>query len=63
MTRINLIGGGVVLAALGLFWAGRENSHGLSAFWEHWWCPLPIVAVFLGLMLVIAARGTHSTRG
>jgi hypothetical protein len=35
------------VVVVGVFWAGRESSHGLSAFSDHWWCPIP-----LGLMLV-----------
>jgi hypothetical protein len=27
---------------LGVFWAGRESAHGLTALWEHWWCPIPL---------------------
>jgi hypothetical protein len=41
---------------LGLFWAGRESSHGLAAFWEHWWCPLPLAAIVIGLSALITAR-------
>ncbi|HUB71448.1 MAG TPA: hypothetical protein VL984_13595 [Acidimicrobiales bacterium] len=39
---------GLVLFVLGVFWAGRESTHGLSAFTDHWWCPLPLVAVLIG---------------
>jgi hypothetical protein len=49
---------GLVLGILGLFWAGRESSHGLSAFWEHWWCPLPLAAIFVGVLLSLAGRVT-----
>lgn len=27
---------------------GRERSHGLGAFSEHWWCPIPLVLIALG---------------
>jgi uncharacterized protein (TIGR03382 family) len=48
MRRIgSLVGAFLVLA--GMFWFGRESSHGLAALWEHWWCPIPIVAVLVGL--------------
>jgi len=49
---------GVTLLLLGLFWSGRESSHGLGAFWEHWWCPIPLVAILLGLLVVVAERLT-----
>jgi hypothetical protein len=49
-----LVGGLLIL--LGLFWAGRESDHGLGAFWEHWWCPLPLVAIVLGLVSVVTTR-------
>jgi hypothetical protein len=49
-----------VLVLLGVFWAGRESSHGLTAFWEHWWCPIPLVMVLVGVLLGVAA--TISTR-
>ena len=41
---------GVFLVLTGIFWSGRESSHGLSALWEHWWCPIPIVAIVVGLV-------------
>jgi hypothetical protein len=49
---------GALLVVLGVFWAGRESSHGngLSAFWEHWWCAVPLVVIVLGVASVIAAR-------
>jgi hypothetical protein len=47
---------GVVLVVLGLFWTGRESDHGLSALWEHWWCPLPLAAILLGVMAAFAER-------
>ena len=55
MPRVSLALG-LALGALGLFWAGRESSHGLSAFSEHWWCPIPLVAIFLGVLLTVAGR-------
>jgi hypothetical protein len=51
---------GAVLVLLGVFWAGRETDHGLTALWEHWWCPLPLVAILLGLMALLAERVTRS---
>jgi hypothetical protein len=47
---------GAVVLLLGIFWAGRESTHGLAAFWEHWWCPIPLVFVLLGLAAVIVTR-------
>jgi hypothetical protein len=47
---------GAVIALLGIFWAGRESTHGLAAFWEHWWCPIPLVAIVLGFASVITVR-------
>ena len=47
---------GAVLVVLGVFWAGRESDHGLTAFWEHWWCPIPLVVIVLGAASVITAR-------
>jgi hypothetical protein len=47
---------GAVFLVLGVFWAGRESGHGLTAFWEHWWCPIPLVLILLGLAGVLAAR-------
>jgi hypothetical protein len=52
MRRIGQVVGALVLL-LGIFWAGRESSHGLGAFWEHWWCPIPLVAIVLGLATVL----------
>lgn len=52
MRRVGQAVGAVVLLA-GIFWAGRESTHGVTAFWEHWWCPIPLVFVLLGLVAVI----------
>jgi hypothetical protein len=55
MTRVmRVLGAGFVM--LGLFWTGRESGHGLSALWEHWWCPLPLVAILLGVVAVLLER-------
>jgi len=40
---------GAILVLVGVFWAGRESSHGFGALWEHWWCPTPIAAIVVGL--------------
>ncbi|MGZ4287241.1 MAG: hypothetical protein ACXVH3_27410 [Solirubrobacteraceae bacterium] len=41
---------GTFLVLVGIFWSGRESAHGFGALWEHWWCPLPIVAIVVGLV-------------
>lgn len=46
----------LALAVAGVFWTGRESSHGLHALWEHWWCPLPLVGIAVGLALVLLMR-------
>ena len=60
MRRISLVVGAVFLL-LGVFWAGRESGHGLTAFWEHWWCPIPLVLILLGLAAVVAGRRPSPT--
>jgi hypothetical protein len=55
MRRIGQIVGAVFLV-LGVFWAGRVSAHGLTAFWDHWWCPIPLVLILLGLAAVLVAR-------
>jgi hypothetical protein len=47
---------GVVFVVLGIFWTGRESSSGLTALWEHWWCPIPLAAIVLGAASVIALQ-------
>jgi hypothetical protein len=48
---------GVALVVLGAFWTGRESGHGsVSVFWEHWWCPLPLAIIVLGVASLIASR-------
>jgi hypothetical protein len=48
---------GVFLLLVGVFWTGRESTRGgLSVFWEHWWCPLPLVIIVLGLASLAASR-------
>jgi len=55
MRRIGqIVGAAFVL--LGAFWAGRESTHGLAAFWEHWWCPVPLVLILLGLAAALVTR-------
>jgi hypothetical protein len=46
------------LLLVGIFWSGRESTHGFGAFWEHWWCPIPLVAIVVGLAttLLVARR-------
>jgi hypothetical protein len=48
--------GGVVLMLLGVFWAGRESTHGLAAFWEHWWCPIPLAVIVIGVASLVTAQ-------
>lgn len=48
---------GALLLLLGVFWTGRESSHGVAALWEHWWCPIPLIASAIGVAGVLAARG------
>lgn len=49
----------LLVLVLGVFWGGRESTHGLTAFWEHWWCPIPIALVVLGAAgLVVGASPT-----
>jgi hypothetical protein len=47
---------GALLLVLGIFWTGRESTHGLTAFWEHWWCPVPLALTLLGVVVVITTR-------
>jgi hypothetical protein len=53
---------GALLVLTGMFWSGRESTHGISALWEHWWCPVPIVAIVVGLLTAwLLARSTTET--
>ncbi len=45
-----------LLVLLGLFCSGRESTHGLAAFGDHWWCPLPLAAIAVGVVALIMAR-------
>jgi divalent metal cation (Fe/Co/Zn/Cd) transporter len=53
-----------VLVLVGVFWTGRESGHGIGALWEHWWCPLPLVAIVVGALVagsaVFGARRSSS---
>jgi hypothetical protein len=44
---------GAVFLVLGVFWTGRVSDHGLTAFWEHWWCPIPLALILIGLAAVL----------
>lgn len=56
-----VIGAAVLL--LGVFWTGRESSYGLTAFWEHWWCPVPLALILAGLGGLLISRRTSSAVG
>jgi hypothetical protein len=60
MRRSGQIAGAVVLL-LGVFWAGRETAHGLTAFWDHWWCPIPLALILLGLAALAATLRSSRT--
>jgi hypothetical protein len=51
---------GQVAGGLFLVWASSgpagKSTHGLTAFWEHWWCPIPLALTLLGLVIVITTR-------
>jgi len=53
---------GTFLVLAGVFWSGRESTHGVGALWEHWWCPIPVVAIVVGLATawLIARRATQA---
>jgi hypothetical protein len=34
----------------GVFWLGRESTHGVHAFYEHWWCVGPFLLVGIALV-------------
>ncbi|HZO79910.1 MAG TPA: hypothetical protein VFB39_17885 [Solirubrobacteraceae bacterium] len=51
-----------LLVLAGMFWSGRESSHGFDALWEHWWCPIPIVAIVVGIATAwLLARSSSQT--
>jgi hypothetical protein len=56
VTRLTAQVAGGLFAVLGIFWTGRESTHGLTAFWEHWWCPIPLALTVAGVVMVITAR-------
>ena len=60
MRRTGQVAGAVVLL-LGVFWAGRETAHGLGAFWDHWWCPIPLALILLGLAALLVTRRPSPT--
>lgn len=48
--------GRAALVLLGVFGVGFENSHGVHALYEHWWCVTPLVVIALGVTSVATAR-------
>ncbi len=53
---------GTLFVLLGIFWSGRESAHGFGALWEHWWCPLPVAAIVVGLVTGwLVARSPRQT--
>lgn len=63
VTRRTVQGVGGLFLVLGIFWTGRESAHGLTAFWEHWWCPIPPALTVLGLVMVITIRRSSPASG
>ena len=62
MRLIGQVAGALALL-LGVFWAGRVSDHGLGAFWEHWWCPVPLALIVAGaaaLLLPVRRRSPAS---
>jgi hypothetical protein len=53
---------GALLVLAGMFWSGRESSHGFSALWEHWWCPMPIVAIAVGIATALLLARSANQR-
>jgi len=51
------------LLVAGIFWSGRESVHGLGAVSDHWWCPIPLVAIVAGLAttLLLARSGRQTS--
>ena len=45
---------------VGVFWSGRVSTHGLAAFHEHWWCPIPLVLIVVGGAALIGASRLES---
>jgi hypothetical protein len=61
MRRVGLAVG-TLFVLIGVFWSGRESSHGLGALWEHWWCPVPLVLILVGIIgVLIVERITPTT--
>jgi hypothetical protein len=52
VTRTGLIVGSCFVV-FGVFWAGRESTHGLGAFYEHWWCPIPLAMIVIGVLIAV----------
>lgn len=60
--RVSQAAGGLFLV-IGIFWAGRESAHGLAAFWEHWWCPIPLALTLVGVVVLIVTIRRTSPSG
>jgi hypothetical protein len=62
MRRLWIVVGALIVAS-GLFLSGRESTHGFSALWEHWYCPMPLVAIVVGVAVALlpALRSSRRT--
>ena len=60
MRRIGQVVGAIFLLLGGLLGWAREH-HGLTAFWDHWWCPIPLALIVLGFAAVLVTRRPAST--
>jgi hypothetical protein len=47
---------GSLFVVLAVFWASRESTHGLAAFGEHWWCPVPRAMIAFGVASLARPR-------
>jgi hypothetical protein len=46
----------LVVLVGGVFWTGRVSTHGISAFFEHAWCPVPLAMILVGVATYALAR-------
>ena len=52
-----------VFVILGVFWTERESTHGIGAFSEHWWCPIPLAMIWIGIAGLVAASLLSAAAG
>jgi len=52
-----------VFVILGVFWTGRESTHGIGAFSEHRWCVIVLAMIWIGMAGLVVSSLLSAAAG